>query len=411
MPQGGIVRAGRRVWITVHRWLGLALGAVLVVSGVTGAVLTFRQELDTALSPQLMTVTQRPGGEASFRPLDEIVAAALAAMPAGSRLGFGYYPFTDASAYQLSVQAPTGGTTAAGTPAFDGYEVFVDPYTATVTGTRLVRPAGAWFPRTLIAFADGLHLSLLIPGTLANGGRIVGWSTALLLVSLVTGVLLWWPVDGRWRRVFTLNRTTWTRLNHDLHQAAGIYALVVLATVLVSGTALYNLRAEFHWVVRWFSPTVDRYGVRSRPSDGRPAIALADAVRAASARTTEGRLDWLYPAPGPLSAYTVCRRLGGDGWFPGRRCVVVDKYTAEVLHVAGPVEGSRGDRFIHLQWFLHSGQVAGLPGRLLVLLSGLACPLIAGTGALRWWQKRRVNARASRLRRETRAFSVAQNLN
>jgi len=397
MPRGGFLRASRRAWTAVHRWLGLCLGLVLAVSGLTGAVLTFRHEIDTWLSPQLLHVAPRPEGEAAFRPMEEIVASALAAMPPGSRLGFGYYPFTDASAWQLGVQAPRG-VTAEGAPAFDGHEVFVDPYTARVTGTRLVRPAGSYVPRTFIAFADGLHLSLLIPGGVANGGRIVGWATALLCVSLVTGVLLWWPTDGRWRRVLTVTRGPWTRVNYDLHQATGAYALVVLFVVLVSGTALYNLRGEFHWVVRLFSPTVDRYSVRSRPSDGRAAIAISEAVRLAAAHTAEGRLDWLYPAPGPQSAYTVCRRLGGDGWFPGRRCVVVDKYTGEILHVAGPVEGTRGDRFIHLQWFLHSGQIAGLPGRTLVMLSGLACPLIAVTGALRWWQKRRANARAVKMR-------------
>lgn len=394
----GFLRASRRAWIAVHRWLGLSLGAVLVVSGLTGAVLTFRHEIDALLSPALMTVSPRPGGEAAFKPLADVFASVLRGMPAGSRLGFSYYPHTDASTYQIGVQVPTGGTTAAGVPAFDGYEVFVDPYTAEVTGTRLVRPAGAWLPRTFIAFVDGLHLSLLIPGNVADGGRVVGWATALLCISLLTGAVLWWPTDGRWRRVLTVNHTTWARFNYDLHQATGAYALVVLFVVLASGTALFNLRAEFHWVVRLFSPTVDRYSVRSRPPDGRPAISIAEAVRAATAQSDAGRLDWLYPAPGPLSAYTICRRLGGEGWFPGRQCVVVDKYTGDILHVASPAEGTGGDRFIHLQWFLHSGQVAGLFGRILVLLSGLVCPVIVMTGFVRWLQKQRVGARARQAR-------------
>ncbi len=403
---GGFLRRSRRAWIAVHRWLGLSLGVVLVVSGLTGAVLTFRHEIDALLNPTLMTVPLRPGGEAAFTPLADVFASALRRMPAGSRIGFTYYPHTDTSTYQIGVQVPVGDTPPSGPPTFAGYEVFVDPYTAAVTGTRLVRPAGAWLPRTFIAFVDGLHLSLLIPRSVADGGRIVGWSTALLCFSLVTGAVLWWPTDGRWRRVLTVNRTTWARLNYDLHQASGAYVLVVLFIVLVSGTALFNLRAEFHWVVRLFSPTIDRYSVRSRPSDGRPAISIAEAVRAAAAQTDAGRLDWLYPAPGPLSAYTVCRRLGGQGWFPGRRCVVVDKYTGDILHVAGPAEGTGGDRFIHLQWFLHSGQVAGLPGRVLVLLSGLVCPVIAATGLVRWLQKRRSGARARRARADAAAIPL-----
>lgn len=367
----------------------------MVTSGVSGAILSFRHEIDALLNPRLLTVSPRPEGEAAFTPMAEIFASALRGLPEGTRLGFSYYPHTDASAYLINLAVPAGGGEQGGALRFDSFEVFVDPYTAAVTGRRLVRAADDLVPRTFIAFFDGLHLSLLLPG---NGGPIVGWGAVLLCVSLLTGLVLWWPTDGRWSRVLTVKRMTTARFNYDLHQATGFYFLVVLFVVLMSGTALFNLRAQFHSVVRLFSPTVDRYSVRSHTGEGRTAISTADAVAFATAYSSEGRLDWLYQAPGPTSAYTICRRLSGDGWFAGRRCVAVDKYSGEILNVAGPVEGTRGDRFVYLQWFLHSGQLFGMTGRIVVMLSGLAGPLLVVTGVTRWLQKRGARTRAARVR-------------
>lgn len=55
------------------------------------------------------------------------------------------------------------------------------------------------------------------------------------------------------------------------------------------------------------------------------------------------------------------------------------------------------------QWFLHSGQAFGWTGRILVFLSGLACPVLFVTGVIRWLQKRR--ARLAAKERRTRLES------
>jgi len=38
---------------------------------------------------------------------------------------------------------------------------------------------------------------------------------------------------------------------------------------------------------------------------------------------------------------------------------------------------------------LHSGRAFGWTGRILVFLTGLACPILFVTGVIRWLQKRR----------------------
>jgi len=40
---------------------------------------------------------------------------------------------------------------------------------------------------------------------------------------------------------------------------------------------------------------------------------------------------------------------------------------------------------------LHSGRAFGWTGRILVFLTGLACPVLFVTGLIRWLQKRKAN--------------------
>ena len=43
----------RRVWVSLHRWLGLFMAGFLFVSGLTGAIIAWDHELDEWLNPEL----------------------------------------------------------------------------------------------------------------------------------------------------------------------------------------------------------------------------------------------------------------------------------------------------------------------------------------------------------------------
>ena len=49
----------RRFWVWLHRYAGLAMALFLVIVGLTGSVLAFREELDVWLNPELLTVAKR----------------------------------------------------------------------------------------------------------------------------------------------------------------------------------------------------------------------------------------------------------------------------------------------------------------------------------------------------------------
>ena len=46
----------RRVWLKVHRWVGLSLGAVLTVAGLSGSAMLLAEPLDESLNRALFHV-------------------------------------------------------------------------------------------------------------------------------------------------------------------------------------------------------------------------------------------------------------------------------------------------------------------------------------------------------------------
>ena len=50
--------------------------------------------------------------------------------------------------------------------------------------------------------------------------------------------------------------------------------------------------------------------------------------------------------------------------------------------------GGRGDKFLDWQLPLHTGQIFGLPGRILICLSGFVVIALSVTGVVIWWKKR-----------------------
>ena len=66
----------------------------------------------------------------------------------------------------------------------------------------------------------------------------------------------------------------------------------------------------------------------------------------------------------------------------------VDGMAGTIVGGRVPWEGTAADVFMQLQFPLHSGRIAGLPGRILLSVMGLVVALLSATGIVIWWRKR-----------------------
>lgn len=370
----------RKLWLKLHLWLGLGLGFFLGLIGLTGSVLVFWHEIDHALNPALYQASTNAGTQQS---MDAIMAAAESAAPLGWAASWTDAPIDSASTYLVSFgyQQPTADDDQA-----ISLTIAVDPYTAKVVGKRVFYHAWNPLRSCLVGFFFKLHYALFLGQT---GTALVGVLAVLFIVSTLSGLILWWPLTGNWRRVLTIKSSASTeRFNHDLHQSAGFYSLIVMLWLLISGVYL-NLPEQFKWLVEVFSPVTEDIKLETMPASSN-SDALQLAIQQVKATHPESSLHYIMT---DNQLFTPCfnQVAALKSYVLDETCWTFNRQSGELLQIKDSAHGSIGDAIMAWQWPLHSGQAFGWTGRILVFISGLICPLLFVTGVIRWLQKRRVS--------------------
>lgn len=375
------LKVRRKLWLQVHLWLGLSLGLFLALIGLTGSVLVFSHEIDQALNPKLYQ-TSTPFG--STKTLDEIIATAKQAAPSGWGSVSFELPEQANGNYIFSFYYPTLSP-----PPEQAQSITmgIDPFTAGVTDTRVFYHGSNPLKHSFTGFLFKLHYSLLLGET---GSVFIGILAVLFLISALSGLILWWPLTGRWRRVLLIKRhSSIERFNHDLHQTAGFYSVIVLLTLLISGL-YFNLPGQFSWLVERFSLLTPEPQLPTW-SDIAP-VKLEIALKQARKVYPGGTPHYFALNNDAFGVFTACYKDVPElqRYVVADRCLVLNKVNGELVQVKDATHGSAGDLFMQWQWPLHSGKAFGWTGRILVFITGLICPLLFVTGVIRWLQKRRV---------------------
>ncbi|PWB82141.1 MAG: peptidase M4 [Methylocystaceae bacterium] len=378
-------RLGRRIFLQVHRTIGLFAGAVFVVVGLSGGILAFREDIDEWLNASIMRV--KIPTQAVRRPIDEILAAAVAATPPDAQLERLTMPRHSGSAAEITYMVETDD--------FDSYfyQIFVDPYTAEVKGRRIYHGDGTLsqpFIQILMAF----HWTLLLG---VNNAYIVGAVGILIFVSVLVGLYLWWPVNGDWRLGLKIKwGASPERVVHDLHKAVGAYFVAVFLVILITGIAMI-FKPATRSVMSLFSPVrADPDFGKSTPISGRSPIGIGEAVASADKVFPDGRLHWILLPSTPNGVYVIGKQSNDE---PNRtktfRNVGVDQYSGQVLHVQDRNSFTAGERFLEWLFPLHTGEAFGAIGRPFVMMFGLMPLALYVTGFLRWRQKRSTRKRSA----------------
>jgi uncharacterized iron-regulated membrane protein len=402
-------RTRRKFWLNIHLYLGLIGGAVLVVVAITGSILVFYIELQELLNQEQIVVSNAENSSRARQSLDQLVAAAERAKPPGSRFFKVYYPRNDCVAYKFLYF--TDGKHAGNHG--DGYYIFVDPYTAQTTGVQLWHPKGtdgksSYLERPFVSLIMQLHYNLLLGST---GMLAVGILGVVMVLFVLSGLLLWWPLTGRFRQaLFPQKPYSEIRINYLLHSLGGLYFSIILIAVLFSGVSM-PFREQVNVIVKLLSPATTRGNVfeamantsyRSNSARGQIPLEYAKVESVVLKNDAVGQL-WMLNAPQSSTDVFKVQKLDVHQWgVLGYQEYVIDQYSGKILdtYVAGT--GSAGDIFWDLQWPLHSGHAFGWIGRTLVFLSGIVCLILYVTGVIRWLQKRRARAKqAARLATQT----------
>ncbi len=348
----------KRLWIKLHRWVGLSLGALLLFSGLTGTLLILGEPIDEALRPHLFQA-DRPGDG----KLDPVLARLRQAH--GPDAAFTFRPPREpGETLQVFVTGPWNGT------------VYIDPHSGEERG-RLGDTEGAFN----LLFA--LHSTLLAEQT---GRAILALAALAYVLLLATGVVLWWP--RRWRQALTVQvRFGWARTLYDMHRVAGVtLGLVVLVTVLSGAYMAWRPLSMAVSALASERPTP--MPTLSAPLSEAPA-SVDNAVALARAWQPDAMVGYVQvPGRGQLQPVRIRLRTPDDPHPNGLSSMWVHPVTGAVMvraHWASLDAGTRAYSWIYP---LHVGELGGTMTWWITLGSGVALVMFGFSGMWLWWQRR-----------------------
>lgn len=353
----------KRLFGTLHLWIGVIIGIPAAILGITGIALMLTHPLPATVGP------------ASYAPvasIDRVVAAARAMAP-------------DGATPQQFDAAPAGKPAVVRflVPRTDNnprglVRVQVDPATLAVT------PSETQTPLSTARVVHDLHGSFMMG---RDGRQLVGWVGVFMCGLSITGIVLWWPRRGKWRAAFTVSgKGSTVMVLREIHGAAGIWGLIVFFIISMTGVLVAFPSGGSG------GAEGDAGYSRERRAEA-PMVYRADAAVALAAAKLSGYVLRAVALPrNDNDPYIITLvRIGDDRAVPPMT-VTVDNAASEIVSVHNTAAEARA-------WArpVHTGGGMGWVWWVLTLLSGVLPVIFAISGIWMWLLKRRSRARIAAL--------------
>ena len=378
-PRGHTVKG---ILLQVHSIAGLVLALVLALIALTGAIMSFEDEIVDQLNAGIMQVPPRQ--IPALMP-DVLVARLKAAQDFGKVSAVTLSSDPAAAAHVRFARDDNGGRPAS---------LFVDPYDARVLGS----PRGEAF----FATVRRLHRWLLIPGDGKGWGRPITGSIALgLIVMLVSGLVLRWPRRGGSVKIWLKPSLglSGRGLHRSLHAVIGTWVLPIYLAMTLTG-----LFFSFEWYrdgVTWLL--------------ARPNVAAAKMPPKMPAKPSRTTSSEPVPPIGFDPAWMTFQREEGDRFskalltLPAQGTTIrirswgkasllettrdefrIDAVTGQLVSAQRYADKTFGETIIAAIYDIHRGAILGWPGKLAFMIAAVLMPLFSVTGILLYLSRRKL---------------------
>jgi uncharacterized iron-regulated membrane protein len=374
----------KKSFLWLHKWLGLITGIVVFLVSITGCIYVFQDDLKLLFYPDKY-FTQSSSDNKIPLPLSQLITLAQEQVEKEEVISrVDLYPASDRTWVFRALKI---NEEAFGHWNYQVYNkrVFINPYSGEV---QAVENTKYEFFQVVLQ----MHMNLLL-GKKA-GHPLVGYSTVIFIVLLITGMVLWWP--KKWtkrsaKQSFSLDfKLAWKRLNYDLHNVLGFYSLIFALIICITGLVfsfpafktfyvdnLNKLSAEtekkkdnFEPVPQKLESSLDNaltFALQKHPDADMMSIRLRD--------STEEFHD--------IQIRMLKDRTGKFNWY------YFNQSDGQVSKVKSSENGKVGDKLAGLNFDLHVGSIGGYPIKILAFIASLICASLPVTGFLVWWNKKK----------------------
>ncbi|MCC9070571.1 PepSY domain-containing protein [Flavobacterium sp. F-65] len=361
----------RKINNWLHLWLGLTSGIIVFVICLTGVAFVFHDEINNFVNREARFVKVENGAEKL--PIDSILESVKHQYP--KIMLMQYTSYKDAT---KSVKIMCFDRSA--TPSLLGLgNIYVNPYTGKVLKMD--------FTYGIFRFIAEVHANLLLGKV---GSQIVRISTIIFLIELISGLIWWWP--KKWNKT-NFNKSfkvkwdaNWKRLNIDLHNVLGFYALPLAIILTITGLALTYDPVK-NAIFTAFSGTTERANLQEtlpKADSTKVAMPIADLLapyeKADVPQITIG-------IPNPKSGALMIRTENETSMVTYRGDIAyVNMYSGEKLDLNPQLLTELKMENMNLS--LHLGTWYGLPAKILTFIICLICTSLPITGFIIWYNRK-----------------------
>lgn len=353
----------------IHLWIGLLTGLIVFIVCITGCIYAFQKEIRLAAYPYY-TVVHKNQQELT---LDNLLNE--------------YKRQSDNNVLRIYDFTETTRSTILLTEKDQQYFFsFLNPYTGNLLKEKNL--ASDFFVIVLY-----IHQNLLL-GEL--GTQIIGWSVVVFILSLITGLILWFPKNtkvfkskkGRKSKFSIKTKAKKHKVIFDLHNVLGFYASAILLVVAITGIA---------WTFTWVDGALYSLVTFEKKKTEKTTTITSTVFNKTALTTTKQQLDYnqnnrnlfIYYLPQQDTIPLQVTAYPNDDSFGSSDNYYLQPDSGRLIKSKLDSQKNAGEKFNSLYYDIHTGSILGIGGKIIVFLAGLIGASLPVTGTMLWIHNRK----------------------
>lgn len=372
----------KNLFLWFHKWLGLITGIVIITVSFTGSIYVFQDELKLLAYPEkyfLETTVSENASPLRLSQLIEIAQKSLSKNEKVSRVDI--HPQKNRTWVFRAVESNEDALF-----YWDSFiyhkRVFINPYTGKVQAKENSKTE---FFNVVLQ----IHMNLLLGKK--YGHAIIGFSTLFFGIISLTGLVLWWP--KKWKKsnlkqsLLIKRGSKFKRLNYDLHNVLGFYALPVAVVFCFTGLVF-----SFPWFKNLISENFDSLNANKNKK-----IIYYKNVPQFSNNSLNNSLTYVlkeHPTADQLSIRLQAKEKPHNiqvRLLKNKTSVFYWYYfnqeNGQIENIKSSNKLGLGSKITSLNYDLHTGTIGGLTTKMIALLASLICTSLPITGFIIWLNK------------------------
>ncbi|OXB05016.1 PepSY-associated TM helix domain-containing protein [Flavobacterium pectinovorum] len=369
----------KKIILKIHLWLGMGSGLIIFILGITGCIYVFDEELRPVVYHSRYYTDETKNDKKNLSQLLKIVQDSIGKDKPINAIRIRNEKDATVTFFTSKEKENENAIWYWDNQEYN-YAIYVNPFTGKIQ--KIENTTTEFF--NVIVF---LHWSLLLTNKI--GQPIVGIAVIIFIISLITGLILWWPKNKsaakqrfwfRWK-----NTTQWKRKNYDLHNILGYYVLLFALVIAFTGLV---------WSFKWFDNSVKWIANGGQTIEKKKENLTSDLSQKNDKNLIDkisNTVEYFYPKAETYmisipedSLQTQFVYIENGGNFD-RINLQFDQYTGKLLNTKTYADKNNGEKIRSLNYAIHSGGILGLPGKILAFFASFICASLPVTGFYIWW--------------------------